>query len=117
MNEKHAQASAMHAAGIVDQFRLMQLADDDGDSRLRDIMDLAGGWIGVASRLGEVGVFVESIRAEHGEDAAWGGALPHVYDVWQHIAEVLWQEYESSDTERIVRLAVGRASLGVIDEE
>jgi hypothetical protein len=29
----------------------------------------------------------------------------------------LWQEYESSDTERVVRLAVGRASLGVIDEE
>ncbi|MBX3406534.1 MAG: hypothetical protein KF869_07200 [Phycisphaeraceae bacterium] len=117
MNEKQVHASAMHAAGIADQFRLMQLADEDGDNRLRDIMDLAGGWVGVASRLGEVGVLVERIRAEHGEDAAWGGALPHVYDVWQQIAEALWHEYESSDTERIVRVAVGRASINSREDE
>lgn len=117
MTRLETHGCAVNAAGIADQFRLRQFADADGESRLRDISAFAGGWIGVAAKLGEAGEWMERVRAEHGQDAKWGEGLPHVYDVWWAIARAMWESFESEDLERLVRLAVAEASPGVDEEE
>jgi len=117
MIEPTSRSCAVNAAGIADQFRFRQLADEDGDNRLRDITDFANGWLGVADKLGEAGELMERIRLEHGPGANWGSTLPHVYDVWHAVSLILWHNFESPDLDRLIRLAVAHAAIGHLEDD
>ena len=82
----------VHAAGIADAFRLMQLADNDGDSRFGDICRTCGGIVGIMHEIAEAAYVMERFREFLCMSVGWGDGLPHPYDVWDAIAQGLWYE-------------------------
>ena len=105
-------AAAVNAAGIADALRTMQLADHDGANRMEDITRAHEGWVGVMLQVAEAGEIMERFRVTRGAKSTWGGELPYFYDVWDAIAQALWDQLGSMPLDALVRQAIEQA-IGV----
>ena len=97
---------ATNAAGIADAFRNCQIDDHDGASRWEDLSNEFCGWIGLVEQIVLAADAMEHHRQSFGETAAWGGELPYLYDVWDAIAKLLWNELPLDDMPSLVARAV-----------
>jgi hypothetical protein len=104
-------AIAVNAAGIADAFRIAQIADHDGESRIEEIARSHEGWVVVMERIAEAGEIMERYRVQRGATATWGGELPHSYDIWDAIAQSLWTGIESAPLVTLVRQAIEQAAI------
>lgn len=103
-------AVAVNAAGIADAFRLLQIVDHDGESRVDEIARSHEGWVVVMERIAEAGEIMERYRVQRGAMATWGGELAHSYDIWDAIAQSLWASIESVPLATLVRRAIEHAN-------
>lgn len=99
-------AVAVNAAGIADAFRVLQVSDENGDARLEELTREYEGWCGVVLRIAEAGEIMEGFRAKHGVTATWGGDLPYLYEVWDAIAQALWEQLGMVPLDVIVQRAI-----------
>ncbi|HWL93049.1 MAG TPA: hypothetical protein VNT79_05910, partial [Phycisphaerae bacterium] len=66
------------------------------------------GWVGVIMQIAEAGEIMERFRVKHGTTATWGGELPHLYDVWDAIAEAMWTTLGKELLNQLVESAIER---------
>jgi hypothetical protein len=97
---------AINASGIADAFRLCQISDPDGAARVEWLTDHFEGWIGVMMRIAEAGEAMERFRTNLGAAARWGCELPDLYEVWDAIAQGLWDKLGATPVEQIVGHAI-----------
>jgi hypothetical protein len=100
---------AFQAAGIANAFRNCQINDHDGSARWEDLSETFHGWIGLVEQIVLAAEAMEHHRQSLGRTAAWGGELPHVYEVWDAIAKLLWDELPVSDMAGLISRAVQMA--------
>lgn len=79
-------AVALQAAGITESFCILATNDV---KRLHKMDDRFEGRIGVLAQIVEAAQFVEKIRLE--QKSAWGDDFPFPYEVWDEVAEYLWE--------------------------
>jgi len=106
-------ALPINAAGIADAFRRCQFSDDDGAARSDDLSAQYNGWIGVVEEIAYAAEMMERFRIRHGTNAAWGAELPYIYDVWDAIAQALWDHLGNQPVDVIVETAISAS----IEEE
>jgi hypothetical protein len=99
-------AFAVNAAGIADAFRVLQIADQNGEARIEELTRVHEGWCGVVLRIAEAGEIMERFRAKHGTSATWGGDLPYLYDVWDAVAQALWANLGATQLGALVEEAI-----------
>ena len=99
-------AVAVNAAGIADAFRALQIADQSGEARLEELTRAHEGWCGVVLRIAEAGEIMEDFRTKHGVTATWGGDLPYLYEVWDAIAQALWEQLGMVPLDVVVQRAI-----------
>lgn len=104
-----AAAIAVNAAGIADAFRVLQVADEEGEAHLEELTRAHEGWCGVVLRIAEAGEMMERFRATHGGSATWGGELPFLYQVWDAIAQGLWDHLGAEPVDAIVDRSIEQA--------
>jgi hypothetical protein len=109
MPKMDAAAIAVNAGGIADAFRVLQAAHENGEARLEELTREHEGWCGVVLRIAEAGEIMERFRAKHGDSATWGGELPYVYEVWDAIAQGLWDRLGEEPLDMVVRRSIERA--------
>lgn len=102
-------ACAINAAGIADAFRVLADSESNGGARLDKLTRAHEGWCGVMLRIAEAGEIMERFRAKHGNSATWGGDLPYLYEVWDAIAQGIWENLAAEPLEAIVQHAIERA--------
>lgn len=108
-------AIAVNAAGIADALRVCQLADSDGAARMEWLADHFGGWVGVMVQVAEAGEAVERFRREHGATTLWGNALPPLYEVWDAVAQRLWEHLGAEPLDAIVHRSIEAVMLAESD--
>lgn len=114
MHAPDLKAIAVNAAGIADALRLCQIQDPDGAARWDDLSDQFQGWIGLVGEFVLAAEAMEQHRASLGKNTKWGGELPYIYDVWDAIAELLWNELPVENMAGVVARAVEEAKCGEI---
>jgi hypothetical protein len=102
-------AVAVNAAGIADALRVLQTARENGEARLEELTRAHEGWCGVMLRIAEAGEIMERFRANHGDAAKWGGKLPYLYEVWDSIAQGLWEHLGAEPLDVVVHRSIKRA--------
>ena len=101
-----ATAAAVNAAGIADAMRALQPSGEASESRLAQLTDEFNGWIGVLIQIAEAGAIMEQYRTQQGATSAWGGDLPYLYEVWDAIAEAMWQRLDTEPIEELTLTAI-----------
>ena len=109
MPKMDAAAIAVNAAGIADAFRVLQGAHENGEARLEALTRAHEGWCGVMLQIAEAGGIMERFRANHGDSATWGGELPYLYEVWDAIAQGLWDRLDEEPLDVVVHRSIERA--------
>lgn len=109
MKRTDPRAIATNAAGIADAFRNCQIADHDGSARWDDLNEHFGGWIGLVNQIVLAGTAMEQHRVQIDSSAKWGCELPYIYEVWDEIADLLWNELPVNNLSRLVARAVTQA--------
>lgn len=99
-------AVAVNAAGIAEAFGCVQSGASNHKARFEALTEEYEGWVGVIMQIAEAGEIMERFRVKHGTTATWGGDLPHLYDVWNSIAEALWTKLGKELLERLVESAI-----------
>jgi hypothetical protein len=104
-----AAATAVNAAGIADAFRVRHAADVNGEARLEELTRVHEGWCGVMVRIAESGEIMERFRVKHRIAVTWGGDLPYLYEVWDAIAQGLWEHLGAEQVDAIVHRSIEQA--------
>jgi hypothetical protein len=99
-------AVAVNAAGIADALRCVQSDSVEDDARFEALTEEYSGWVGVLLQVVEAGELMERFRVSHGANAAWGGELPYLYDVWDAIAEAMWTKLGKEPLDQLVESAI-----------
>lgn len=102
-------AAAVNAAGIADALRVLQAAHENGEARLEELTRTHEGWCGVMLSIAEAGEIMESFRVKQGVSATWGGDLPYLYEVWDAIAQGLWDHLGKEPSDAIVLRSIEQA--------
>lgn len=101
-------AVAVNAAGIAEAFGCVQSGATADRDRFDALTEEYEGWVGVMMQIAEAGEIMERFRVKHGTTATWGGDLPHLYDVWDSIAEAMWTKLGKEPLGRLVESAMER---------
>ncbi|MCK6475448.1 MAG: hypothetical protein L6Q35_01305 [Phycisphaerales bacterium] len=99
-------AVAVNAAGIADAFACVQLDATMRAARFECVAVKYGGHVGIMQQLAEAAAVMERFRANRGVSATWGGELPHLYEVWDSIAEVMWTRLGTEPLDQLVESAI-----------
>ncbi len=109
MSKMDTTAVAVNAAGIADALRVLQAARENGEARFEELTRAHEGWCGVMLCMAEAGEIMERFRAKHGDSATWGGELPYLYEVWDAIAQGLWDRLGEEPLDVVVHRSIERA--------
>jgi hypothetical protein len=103
-------AVAVNAAGIAEAVGSVQSDTATDKARFEALTEEYEGWVGVIMQIAEAGEIMERFRVKHGTTATWGGDLPHLYDVWNSVAEAIWTKLGKEPLEQLVESAIEEAS-------
>jgi hypothetical protein len=109
MSKMDTTAVAVNAAGIADALRVLQAARENGEARLEELTRAHEDWCGVMLQIAEAGEVMERFRAKQGPSATWGDDLPYLYEVWDAIAQGLWDHLGAEPVDVVVHRSIKRA--------
>lgn len=109
MSQLDPSAVAMNAAGITQSLNCLQLDKRDDPARYDALLEVFEGSIGLLLQVVEAGELMERYRLTRGHNAAWGRELPYLYDVWDTIAQFMWNQLGLEPLDLIVDRAVEQA--------
>lgn len=97
---------SINAAGISGAFWSAQLDPAVRDDRLDALNKEFEGWLGIAMQISDAGAIMERFRVRQGATSTWGVDLPHLYDVWDSIADAMWRELGEEPLDQLVESAI-----------
>lgn len=99
-------AIAVNAAGITDALASIECDNGEAAARFERTIERYEGRVGIMQQVAEAAETMEWVRVKHGVNARWGGELPYLYDVWDAIAQGLWDHLGAEPVDAIVHRSI-----------
>lgn len=99
-------AIAVYAAGISDALACLESDDGAASARFERVIEEYEGRVGIMQQVAEAAEVMERFRIMHGASAGWGRELPYLYDIWDAIAQAMWDHLGSVPMETLVQRAI-----------